>query len=299
MQLSEAKVCFVAALVLIAAPAHMFGQFKVELVNPQGAALPCIGIGPAASLGKKCVEMFQQAGFIRKDELGFSGLTVGTAGHEDGIIVAVQPGSPAAVAGLEVGDEITAVGGKPVNPTPGTIAAQAVFGQRGEPLHLKVRRHESDQNITVVRLAQNAPAGPKSPSMFISVKPVINWRGQFAPCMGAGLAGPANIEYCDVHLKPYGFIKTGQLGSTGFQIDLQREDKATISSVDPDSAASKAGVQLGDEIVSVEGHPLEVSLGESANQKLFGKAGDHVQITVRTGQTSKTVDLLLTPRPKE
>jgi C-terminal processing protease CtpA/Prc len=242
--------------------------------------------------------MFQQAGFLRTDEVGYSGLTIGTSGKDDGEILAVQPDSPAAHAGLAVGDQITAVGDKPVKPTPGTIAAKAVFGPRGEALNLKVLRNGAEMNVSLVRAPQNAPAGPKSPSMFIMVRPLINWRGQFVPCMGAGLPGPAAIEYCDNHFKPYGFIKTGQVGSAGFQLDLEREDKATISAVEPDSVAAKAGIQPGDEIASVDDHPLVANVGEAATERLFGKVGDSFRVTVQQGQGTKTVALQLVARPK-
>ena len=87
---------------------------------------------------------------------------------------------------LAVGDVVTAVESKLVKPTPGTIAAQRTFGQRGEALHMKLRRDGSDLDVNLVRAAQTAPAGPKSSSIFVSIKPLTNWRGEFVPCMGAG-----------------------------------------------------------------------------------------------------------------
>jgi C-terminal processing protease CtpA/Prc len=243
--------------------------------------------------------MFQQAGFIRTNEVGFSGLTIGVAGKDDGVIVAVQSESAAAHAGLQAGDAITAVEDKPVNPTPGTIAAKAVFGQRGEALHLTVRRGGAEREVNLVRSAQSAPAGPKSPSMFLMVRPLIDWRGQFVPCLGAGPAAPVALSYCANHFKPYGFIKLGEFGSTGFQLDLAREDSATVSAVEPDSVAAKAGIQLRDEIVAVEGHPLTASVGEAATEQLFGKIGDQFHVTVRRGQTDTTFVLQLAAKTKD
>jgi C-terminal processing protease CtpA/Prc len=258
-----------------------------------------VGIGPIGGpLAKKCAELAEQAGFIRVNEVGFAGLTIGTTGKDDGVILTVQKESAAAHAGLDVGDAITAVEGKPVKPTPGNIATKAMFGRRGEALHLTVRHNGAVQEVSLVRSPQSAPAGPKSPNMFIMVRPMINWRGQFVPCMGAGPLAPAAFEMCNSRFKPHGYIKTGEFSSTGLQIDLVREDSAIVSAVEPDSAAGKTGILPGDEIVEVEGHTLTASVGETVTERIFGKIGDQFHVTVRREQTDKTVLLQLTAKTR-
>lgn len=292
--MSRIQAFLIASSLIAGSAAQSFGQFKTSLVNSQGATAPCVGIGPIGGpLAKECVTMFEQAGFIRVDEVGITGLTLGTLDKEDGVITRVDPGSPAAHAGLAVGDSITAINNNPVKPTPGTIAAQLTFGQRGEELHMTVRRGGSDLDVHLVRAPRAVPGGPKSPSMFVSVKPLIDWRNQFIPCMGAGPAGFAAITYCDQHFKPFGFIKVGKMGSTGFHLDLDRTDKAIIASVDPGSPAAKADIRPGDEIVAVEGQPLTASVGGAATERLFGKPGDQLHITVHSGQADKTITLTL------
>jgi membrane-associated protease RseP (regulator of RpoE activity) len=177
------------------------------------------------------------------------------------------------------------------------IAAQRTFGRRGDTLHIKLRRAGADLDVNLVRAPQTAPPGPKSSSMFVSIKPLINWRNQFIPCMGAGPAGFAAISYCDNHFKSFGFIKTGELGSTGFQLDLARVDSAVITTVDPGSPAAQADIRVGDEIVEVENQPLAASGGQAATEGLFGKAGDQFHITVHSGQSDKTVALTLAAKP--
>lgn len=296
--MSRMKTLLLIASLIGASALPAFGQFKTTLVNSQGATAPCVGIGPIGGpLAKKCVALFAQAGFIRVDELGVTGLTVGTSGKEDGVITRIDPGSPAAQAGMVVGDSITAINNKPVKPTPGIIATQHTFGQRGDELNMKVRRSGADLDIKLVRAPQKAPAGPKSPSMFVSVKPLINWRGQFAPCMGAGPASMVAITYCDQHFKPFGFIKVGNYSTTGFQLDLDRADKAIVTSVEPGSPAAKADLRVGDEIIEVEGKSLTASSGEATNERLFGKIGDQFHVTVHSGQADKTVVLTLAAKP--
>ena len=288
------------SLLLACGAAQSFGQFETELISQDGAKAPCVGIGPVGGpLAKKCADLFEQSGFIRVAEIGFAGLTIGTKGKDDGVILAVQKDSPAMQAGLEVGDAIIAVEDKSVKPTPGVIAKKAIFGRRGEALHLTVRRNSALQAVNLVRSPQSAPAGPKSPNMFIMVRPLINWRGQFAPCMGAGPLAPVALDICNNLFKPYGYIKTGEFSSTGLQLNLVREDRAIINSVEPGSAADKAGILPGDEIVEVEGHPLTANVGETATERIFGKIGDQFHVTVRRGQTDKTVLLQLAAKAKE
>jgi predicted metalloprotease with PDZ domain len=291
---------FLAVVFLVCVAAQSFAQFETELVNQQGATAPCIGIGPIGGPAvKKCAALFEQAGFILNSELGYSGLTIGIKGDTDGAITAIDPQSPAAGAGLKVGDTIVAVNGKPVAPTPGMIVAKGVFGQRGATLHLTLKRGGSQIDLSLVRAAADAPKGPTASGFMTSVKDMINWQNQFAPCIGIGPAAPVAIETCYKHFEPYGFIKASEFGSTGFQIDLANTTKALVTTVASGSPAAKAGVQLGDEIVAIEGQPLTASKGEAANESLFGKVGDPIKIAVQRGQSASTVALVLAAKPKK
>ena len=272
-------------------------QFRTVLINDEGATAPCIGIGPIGGpAAKKCAELFEQAGFLKSGDVGVSGFIVGASEKDDGVITRVEPGSPASQAGLAVGDVILAIDGKPVKPTPGTVATQLMFGKKGEELHLKIRRQSSEKDVSLVRGPEPAPPNtPKSPSFFISLKPLIDWRGQFVPCLGMGPATMADIAYCDNHFKPFGFIKVGDRGSTGIELDQER---AIVTAVQPGSPAAKANVQPGDEIVAVEGKPLVGSAGEAATRRLFGKVAEQLPITVYRGDGNKTLVVTLAAKPR-
>jgi len=260
---------------LACAAAQGFGQIKTELVNPEGATAPCIGVGPiAAPVVKKCVTLFEQAGFLAINQIGYSGLTIGATGSNDGAITAVDPQSP------------------------GMIATKAVFGLRGDTLHLTMQRGGSAVSVSLVRGAQTAPKGPTASGFMVEVKDMIDWQNQFAPCIGAGPAAPLALETCYAHFKPFGFIRCDQLGSTGFEIDLANKSKALITTVATGSPASAAGVQPGDQITAVEGQPLTASNGESAKEMLFGKTGDQLKVTVRRGQANSTISLALVAKTK-
>lgn len=295
---ASVRGCFLAAL-LASATVQGLGQIKTELVNSQGATAPCIGVGPIGGhAAKKCAALFEQAGFLVSGEVGYSGLTIGTSGASDGTVTKIDPQSPAASAGFQVGDLITAVNGKGVELTPGMIAAKAVFGERGDSLALTLKRAGSSVSLILVRGPQTAPQGPTTTGFMTEVRPMINWKNQFAPCIGMGPAAPAAIEYCNSHFRGYGYIKAKDLGSTGFEIDLADPSKALITAVAPDSPAAKAGVQPGDEIVAVAGKPLTASRGQEASELLFGRSGDRLQVTVQRGNANSTLDLVLAHKGK-
>ena len=278
-------------VVLSVGAEYAVAQAKVDIINSQGAEAPCIGVGPiGAPIAKKCVEIFQQAGFLRVDEAGVTGLTLGATPKDDGRITAVAPGSAAAQAGLLPGDAIVSVEGKPILPTPGTLAQQAIFGARGDSVQLKLRKAG---DVTLKRAPLAAPPGPKSPNFFIMMRPLIDWRNTFIPCIGAGPAAPAVIAYCDGHFKPYGYIKSGDLGTTGLNFDLANATAAIITTVDPGSPAAAASIQPGDQLLAVDGKPLTLHLSELAREALFGKTGASFHVTVHRGRADKTLVLTL------
>jgi len=278
-------------VVLSVGAEYAVAQAKVDIINSQGAEAPCIGVGPiGAPIAKKCVEIFQQAGFLRVDEAGVTGLTLGATPKDDGRITAVAPGSAAAQAGLLPGDAIVSVEGKPILPTPGTLAQQAIFGARGDSVQLKLRKAG---DVTLKRAPLAAPPGSKSPNFFIMMRPLIDWRNTFIPCIGAGPAAPAVIAYCDGHFKPYGYIKSGDLGTTGLNFDLANATAAIITTVDPGSPAAAASIQPGDQLLAVDGKPLTPHLSELAREALFGKTGASFHVTVHRGRADKTLVLTL------
>lgn len=283
------------ALSLFAPAAARAGSVSESVVDSKGTSASCVGLPSVVS---KCVQEMTRAGLIREEELGATGLTFQTTGKDDGVIVKVDPGTAGDIAGLHVGDRITAVNGVPTQPTPGLIAEEMTFGERGQSVKITVRRAAANLDLTIVRDPKNAPPGPTLKGFMWSMHPIVNWKGQFIPCLGAGPAGPAAIAYCESHFRSDGYIKTGDYGTTGMHIDAASLASAKILSVDADSAAARAGLQPGDEIVAVNGQPLQVSLGQNIKEALFGKAGAQFQLTVSSGGAEKPIPLTLTPVPK-
>ena len=122
---------------------------------------------------------------------------------------------------------------------------------------------------------------------------MMNWKGQFIPCMGAGAAGFAAIDDCHKAYSRDGYVKTDDLGTTGIRLDLDRTNAAIIAEVDPGSAAGRAGIQAGDEVMQVNRLPLGESVGGILPELLFGRAGDSFTLTVQSGESKRTVKLVL------
>jgi C-terminal processing protease CtpA/Prc len=179
------------------------------------------------------------------------------------------------------------------------IAVERTFGVEGQAVEIKVRRDGKALEFNLVRDLAKAPPGPQSGTFLITVKPMVNWKGQFIPCMGAGPAGFAAIDYCYKVFAKDGYVKLSELGTTGLQLDLDRKDAAIVTAVDPESAAAKAGIRAGDEIEQVNELPLGESIGGILPELLFGRVGDILTLTVQNGGNTRTVNLTLGKKPKD
>ncbi len=267
-------------------------------MNAEGVEAPCLGIGIGMALVGKCVRMSEEQGFVRVTQVGYSGLTVGTEGADDAKITAVAEGSPAAAAGLKVGDVIAEVDGKAATLTPGMAAYSRLFGAKGQAVTVTVEHAGVANEIKLVRAGAPAPANQPKGSMLLIVHPLMDWRGQFVPCMGGGPAAALSFAYCNKLFEPHGYVKTSELGTTGITVDTDAADKALIKAVDAGSPAAAAGVQVGDEVVAVNGKPLTASVGQNAMVLLFGKVGRTDQVTVVRGGARQTVQMTLAEKPK-
>lgn len=113
-----------------------------------------IGLGFAigADQVKYVVDQLITKGYAEHPQIGVSATDsrgTGTLGAE---VTNVAPGSPAAEAGLQAGDLITAVDGVPVASTE-SLVAQVRAGQVGKSMTLAVLRNGTSQDVTLTPVA--------------------------------------------------------------------------------------------------------------------------------------------------
>jgi hypothetical protein len=286
-------VIFGAATVLLTTPLFASGT---TLSSAKGTTVSCSGI-PA--IVNRCVRLMENSGLIKTEDVGMTGLGFAIAGKDDGQINLVVRGSAGAEAGLKVGDRILLINGKAAKPTPGMIAAERVFGPRDAAVGIRVRRGGKELEFSLERGRQRAPRGPGASTLLFAIRPMINWKGQFIPCMGAEPMGFAQIDSCHKSFAKDGYVEVDDLGNTGLEIDLNRTDAAVAASITPGSAAAMVGMLAGDEIVQVNQLPLGESVGGILPELLFGRAGDSFVLTVANGESTRTVKLTLARKPKE
>jgi C-terminal processing protease CtpA/Prc len=113
-----------------------------------------IGAPLAQRAYDKCVSDLRSVGYLEVEEAGATGIQVSLADPTTARIIAVMPNSPAANAGVLVGDRIIEVNGQPVATT--AIALQLMFGRKGETVSIRVRRGEEEKPFTLARTSRAA-----------------------------------------------------------------------------------------------------------------------------------------------
>ncbi len=86
----------------------------------------------------------------------------------------------------------------------------------------------------------------------------------------------------------------GEYGGVGIVVNVQH-GKVTVVAPMEDSPGFEAGLKIGDQLVKVEGEPVEGDLEETV-QLLRGKAGTDVTVTLFRESSSETKDVTVTRR---
>jgi len=110
------------------------------LVNPQGQLMRCsatgwgfIGAPLAQQSYNKCVSDLRAVGYLGVEEAGATGILISLTEPTTAHIITVISNSPAADAGVLVGDRIIEVNGQPV--ASAVMALQLMFGRKGETVN--------------------------------------------------------------------------------------------------------------------------------------------------------------------
>ena len=122
------------------------------------ASLPSAGSAQAGNIGigfaigvdqvKYVADQLIATGTAQHPQIGVSARDVRATGQVGAEVVTVVDGSPAAAAGVQVGDLVTAVDGKPVMSMESLVALVRA-GQVGKPMTITVQRAGAEQELTI------------------------------------------------------------------------------------------------------------------------------------------------------
>ncbi len=230
-----------------------------------------IGFAIPANLARNIMDQIMKNGKVTRGYMGIlpQELTPEMAKafgvpNTHGVAIANVVGdSPAAKAGLKVGDVITAVNGTPVDDVNAFRLQVASFAP-GTTVHLKVARNGQTLDLPVTLGTFDLEAENKG-------------------------EGDGNL--------PSGGEKGALKGLSvqGLTPDLRKQlqtpegtQGVVITDVDPDSAAAAAGLQQGDIIVQVDRKPV-VSVSEFNNAVKAGASRESTLLLVKRGQGTQFV----------
>jgi len=107
------------------------------------------------------------------------------------------------------------------------------------------------------------------------------------------LKDPYSVLLVDDDYKALTETTTGNYGGLGIQIDV-RDGWITVVAPLPDTPAEQAGVETGDQIISVDGKSTEGWNNEQAVKALRGAPGSEVQLKIHRAGVGSAIDYRLT-----
>ncbi len=117
----------------------------------------------------------------------------------------------------------------------------------------------------------------------------------FSLCLAAPAFAGGKAETCDRPLQECVASMVDKLKATGF-IGVELDEKS-ISKIIPDTPAASAGIQVGDELVSLNGIEFD-----KANYEKMAKVkvpGNEVTVTIRRDGAAKNIKMVLAPMPAD
>jgi serine protease Do len=226
-----------------------------------------IGIGFAipSNMARTVMDQLISTGKVRRSMLGVGVQTMtsdlasglGINGVRGVLINSVVPGSPADHAGIKTGDVIVAVNGTTVNDS-NVLRNTVASTPPGSDLTLKVLRNGSERDVHV-KVGELTPESARASN----------------DSSGGGGSDQGRLGLSLIPLTP-------EIAS---QLGIRRSVQGVVvDSVDPESAAARAGIEEGDVIQQVNGQPVR---SPQDVRSALGKSGDRppVLLVNRRGQT--------------
>ncbi len=208
------------------------------------------------------------------------------------LVTAVTPDSPAEEAGLQVGDQVTAIDGHaPETYDSGVLATRAA---QGAELPLTVERNGETLELTLA-LAPGTPVETFIARVTRPVRPAVVWPVvPFAVPVGEP-RGYLGVVY--VTLTPELLDELAGEEELPFALPTASEG-ALIVEVMAETPAAQAGLQPGDVVTTVDGDVVDAE--RTLADRIYAyEAGDTITLGVLRGDEALQVEVTLAARPPQ
>jgi serine protease Do len=227
------------------------------------------GFAVPIDLARRVVSDLVAHGYVRRPRMGISVSDVSAVDAEayrlpnvsGAEINTVEAGSPAATAGLQIGDVVVAINGEPI-PDAGALTTRLVRHQPGEEIRLTVIRAGARRDVTV-RLGEfQRPAQTNTA----------------APPTAAETAANATLG---LQLQPL----TPELRA---RLRVDESAAVVIAGVQQYSAAAAAGIRPGQVLLQINGQPVR-SIEDARRLSGTLRQGSVVSLRVRDPELGETI----------
>ncbi len=227
-----------------------------------------VGLAIASNLARNVMDQLRRFGVVHRGYLGVQvqaldpevGSRLGVAGDKGVVVAKVFEGTPAAKAGVQDGDVITALGGKPVS-NPSDLQRLVADLPLGKPAAVSLVREGKARTVSVAVEEQPRQFGTASDN---SEKLQEQKNG-------------TRLDKLGMELKDLTPEAADQFGAKG------KVEGAVLSQVDPDSLAAGAGLERGMLLVKVDGKEVH-SAAEAKSALEKGDLHKGVLLQVRAPQ---------------
>lgn len=186
--------------------------------------------------------------------VGLSSTAKSGKNAEGARVAHVNPGSPAATAGLQEGDIITAMGGKAITGPEGVTGVVGAH-QPGDRMPLTYTRNGKSTTVEVT----------------LAERPEVHSFGDLELLEDSDIMGAWNLPW-RLETKPRAFlgIRPGE---------SQENGGAVVGAVEPGSAAARMGIETGDRITRLNDKDV-ADFADLAQQVAAQAPGDSISVTV-------------------
>lgn len=239
---------------------------NTAIFSPSGGSVG-IAFAIPASTAKQVVEQLIEKGSVERGWIGVQiqpvtkdiAASLGLAEERGAIVAAPQADGPAAKAGINAGDVITAVNGETVD-SPRELARKIAKIAPGEKAAISVWRNGKAEEVSV------------------TIAPMPNEAGKAASPKNGGAEKGETLD-------SYGLIVTPAEDGNG----------VVVTNVDPNSDASDRGIRPGDVIVSVNNQAVKNAAEINDAIEAASKAGRKaVLLQLQSNDQSRFVALPIT-----